>query len=74
MNYMIYFGIGILVHLMSWGGELYGLYSIALLVFWPFFVTWHIILFLGYYVLPIVVIVLVCAYIWDRLNGSNPNY
>ena len=45
MNYIFYFGFGILTHLIAWGGEWYGLYSLALVVFWPF----YLIFWLGFW-------------------------
>lgn len=72
MKTMFYFGFGILTHLIFWGGEFYGLYSFALLVFWPFFLMWQLILLGVFYVVPVVIILLAGAYIWDRLNGRHP--
>ena len=68
MGVVFYLGIGIITHLIAWGGALFGMNSMALMVFWPIFILWWIILFIGFYIIPIVVIVVAASFIYDRIQ------
>jgi len=71
MKTIFYFGFGILTHLVAWGSGWFGMASAALVIFWPFYILWQLVLFMGFYVLPLVVIVIAVAYIYDRVRAMR---
>lgn len=66
MRTMVYFSFGILVHLIAWGGTWWGLWSVALLIFWPFYVMW----WMGIGIVVIAVIACVWAAVADYMSNK----
>lgn len=61
MGYVFYFGFGILTHLITWGSSWFGLASLALVIFWPFYLFF----WLGLWVVVIALIVFTIAFVLD---------
>lgn len=61
MNYVFYFGLGIITHLIAWGGAWFGLYSLALVVFWPF----YLIFWLGIWAIGLAALLFIVALMLD---------
>jgi hypothetical protein len=67
MGYVFYFGFGILTHLIAWGSGWFGLASLALVIFWPFFVVFWV----GVWALIIGTVIFVLAFLADYFGVAR---
>lgn len=64
MGYIFYMGLGIIVHLIFWGGQWFGLSSLALIIFWPVYLFFVI----GFWALLVVLVIAGAAFLLDKMG------